>query len=132
MSTCHIAIVSETFVVHQAILAALSAQEPVETDLSSDEKGPSIISIEPRVSLGAFGTEFIIGLLLSIPIGVSTGVIANWLSKRLTIAATRQQSAPISMKINNISLNIVAQDSAEVSSLVSIVENALSIGDENP
>jgi len=40
-----------------------------------------VVRFEDRSGLGAFGREAVLGLVLSIPIGISTSLIANWIDR---------------------------------------------------
>lgn len=63
------------------------------------DHGITVASIEQSTTFEAFDATFCVGVALSIPIGLGTGIIANWIQTRLQ--QSRDKVGNPAIKISN-------------------------------
>ena len=72
-----------------------------------------VISTEQSATFEAFDDAFYVGVSLSFPIGIATGIIVNWLQKKLDRSRAAAGSPPIKVQIESVTISIPANTAVD-------------------
>ncbi len=105
------------------------AQESISqlfADDAEDTSSISVVDVKPKRAFGSFDLPFCVGIALSIPFGIATGIIANWLTERLRKAKeSKGVNSTIKIQFYGYTVIIPADKPAMVGPVIKAIEESV-------
>lgn len=92
---------------------------------AADESGIAVAQTRSGRVPGAFDMPFYVGVALSVPIGVTTGLLANWIFMRLTEARAKAAAPTLTLMLEGMRIEVHEGDIEGSAEVVAHIRDAL-------